>query len=334
MPPKPRTTPKSKPKPKRRLSWLRPFVWLNAFGVIALAVSNHFVAERYWPTMLLAFLPSAIFLFPTILLFAIILFKRRWLLLPLNAAALVIGIIGVGGFRWHPQKPTPKDSIRLLTFNVQHGAQGWARVASAIRHASPDIVCLQEADVKALRKLLPAYQFASLSGEVIGTTGQIVKSNGEPLPDGEGRTVLGATILTHGQRVHVVTTHCAPLDYGILGKLNPAEIQRHLATLANRQDQQADKILDFIKPIDGPLVMCGDFNGPPLGRRYEKLTASLADAWEQAGQGFGYTMPSGFPLLRVDWVLVNSKVKVASIAPLAEIAADHRGVIVDFQVRP
>jgi vancomycin resistance protein VanJ len=324
-------------KGKKHLSWLRPFVWLNAFGVVGLSFSNFLVAERTWPTMLLAFLPSAIFLLPTVLLYIAIVRKRRWSLLLLNTVILVFGCIAIGGFRWGTHRAATKNTIRLLTFNVQHGALGWDRVAYAIRKASPDIVCLQEADekaVEALKPRLPAYVFAHLGGEVIATTGRIFQAKGKPLPQGEGRAVLGATISCHGRNVHVVTTHCAPLDYGILAKFRPDEIAAHLETLAVTHEQQKDAILDFLQASDGPLVLCGDFNGPPAGVRYLRMTKNLSDAWDEAGQGFGYTLPSNFPLLRVDWGLVNSKIQVTSIAPQSEIASDHRGVIVDFEVSP
>ena len=324
----------AKPKSKRRLSWLRPFVWLNAFGVVGLAVSNFLVAEQTWPTMLLAFLPSALLLFPTVALFVIVLRKRRWSLLPLNAIILVFGCIAIGGFRWSPHRPSSKVTIRLLTLNVQDGAQGWDKVASTIRHASPDIICLQEADEKAavaLKTRLPAYQFTHLGGEIIATTGRLFQIKGEPLPEGEGRAILGVTINCHGKNVRVVTTHCAPVDYGVLEKLNPTEIGRHLTALASTQSQQRDAILHFIGSDNGPLVLCGDFNGPPTGIRYLRMTNRLSDAWDQAGQGFGYTLPATFPLLRVDWVLVNPQILVTAIQPQTEIGSDHRGVVVDFE---
>jgi endonuclease/exonuclease/phosphatase (EEP) superfamily protein YafD len=295
------------------------------------------VAEKTWPTMLLAFLPSVIFLFPTVALFAILLRKRRWTLLLLNAIVLVFGCITIGGFRWHSSIATSKSTIRLLTFNVQHGAHGWDQVASTIRHASPDIICLQEADEKAataLKKRLPAFQFTHLGSEIIATTGRLFQVKGEPLPEGEDRVVLGATVHCQGKSLRIVTTHCAPLDYGIFGKFDSNQIAEHLKTLATTQSRQTDAILDFIKPTDGPLVLCGNFNGPPTGVRYLRMTKNLSDAWDEAGRGFGYTLPSNFPLLRVDWVLVNSQVKVTAIAPHAEIAADHRGIIVDFEVSP
>src|SRR5438874_4439538 len=58
--------------------------------------------------------------------------------------------------------------LRLMTFNIEHGAAGAAQVAGAVRRVQPDLLCLQEASafgawrdpVPELRRLLPGWSIA------------------------------------------------------------------------------------------------------------------------------------------------------------------------------
>jgi vancomycin resistance protein VanJ len=73
------------------------------------------------------------------------------------------------------------------------------------------------------------------------------------------------------------------------------------------------------------VVLLGDLNGTTGDRAFAGLTAQLHSAQDVAGDGFGFTWPASFPVVRIDQILVkgvepdNSWVRPAN-------GSDHRPV--------
>ena len=93
---------------------------------------------------------------------------------------------------------------------------------------------------------------------------------------------------------------------------------------------QARALLGAARGRKGPLVVCGDFNTPPR----DMVHAMLADAWTDAagsvGSGFGYTVPSPMPLLRIDYVWLSRELRAVRTSVPAVTDSDHRPVIADI----
>jgi vancomycin resistance protein VanJ len=53
------------------------------------------------------------------------------------------------------------------------------------------------------------------------------------------------------------------------------------------------------------VVLLGDLNGTTDDRAFDPLTSRLRSAQQVAGAGFGFTWPAGFPVVRIDQILVR-----------------------------
>jgi vancomycin resistance protein VanJ len=73
------------------------------------------------------------------------------------------------------------------------------------------------------------------------------------------------------------------------------------------------------------VVLLGDLNGALDDRAFAGLTAQLRSAQDVAGDGFGFTWPASFPLLRIDQILVKG-VRPDSSWVLPANGSDHRPV--------
>jgi vancomycin resistance protein VanJ len=73
------------------------------------------------------------------------------------------------------------------------------------------------------------------------------------------------------------------------------------------------------------VVLLGDLNGTMDDRAFAGLTAQLHSAQETAGDGFGFTWPASFPVLRIDQILVRG-VQPDSSWVLPANGSDHRPV--------
>ena len=73
------------------------------------------------------------------------------------------------------------------------------------------------------------------------------------------------------------------------------------------------------------VVLLGDLNGTMDDRAFAPLTSQLRSAQEVAGDGFGFTWPASFPVLRIDQILVKG-VEPHSSWVLPANGSDHRPV--------
>ncbi|GAB2883178.1 endonuclease/exonuclease/phosphatase family protein [Streptomyces mayteni] len=70
------------------------------------------------------------------------------------------------------------------------------------------------------------------------------------------------------------------------------------------------------------VVLLGDLNGTVDDRAFDGLTARLDSAQEEAGDGFGFSWPADFPVVRTDQILVRGVVPDSSWV-LPATGSDH-----------
>jgi len=73
------------------------------------------------------------------------------------------------------------------------------------------------------------------------------------------------------------------------------------------------------------VVLLGDLNGTVGDRAFAGLTAQLHSAQDVAGDGFGFTWPASFPVVRIDQILVRGVTPDSSWVRPAN-GSDHRPV--------
>ncbi|HLH59111.1 MAG TPA: endonuclease/exonuclease/phosphatase family protein, partial [Streptosporangiaceae bacterium] len=73
------------------------------------------------------------------------------------------------------------------------------------------------------------------------------------------------------------------------------------------------------------VVLLGDLNGTTGDRALAPLTTQLRSAQDVAGNGFGFTWPASFPVVRIDQILVRGVTPDSSWV-LPSNGSDHRPV--------
>lgn len=242
----------------------------------------------------------------------------------------------------------PGNRISVMSYNV-HRCLGTdrrlspERIADVVAACEPDIVSLQELDVRRSRtggidqaaeiaRLLemdmhfhPAYSVVDGEfGDAILTAlpNRLVKRGPLPGPMGrpelERRGALWASIKTGSAELQVVNTH--------------------LGLLAMERSIQVDTLLgpDWLgnPHCHNSVLLMGDFNAVPRSRAYKRLTRHLDDATGR--RRHAATFPSRFPLLRLDHIFISGHVTVHSIGPvrnaLSTVASDHLPLIADIEI--
>jgi vancomycin resistance protein VanJ len=126
----------------------------------------------------------------------------------------------------------------------------------------------------------------------------------------------------------VVNLHYTTLDFQGLAGRNTNTSDRINKNALVRLGMT--KILLELEDSKIPLVIAGDFNTTPRGAMYSSLRAKYKNAFEQAGWGFGFTYNSRLPVIRIDHVWFNSRVRATRAFAANDQASDHRPFVTDL----
>ncbi|MDO4263601.1 MAG: endonuclease/exonuclease/phosphatase family protein [Deinococcus sp.] len=305
------------------MSWPARLAWAYLAAVLLVWGLGEWVGERTVPTLLLAYAPPVFLLALWPLLAVTALFQPAARLPVVLAAAAGLGYAGL---TFHLPQSAQTGDLTLLTYNIARGTKGSAKaLAAQIRAQDADIVTLQETNgwdedfTPELCRRLPGYHAAQTSagGELLTLSRlPLLGSREVRLPETTRRFLMTSVQTPHGQ-LRVVNVHFSTvLVSGVFkGQVGPTR---------DRRGTQLNVLLREIRGMDRVLV-AGDFNTPPRGRVYRALKADSVNAWDAAGQGFGYTFPSRAPLLRIDHVFARGLTPVhAEVLPAG--GSDHRGL--------
>lgn len=253
-----------------------------------------------------------------------------------------------GAFVMAQASPSQEDAARTLTvsaYNIHHGAGtdeklDLERIAVEIERGGAKIIGLQEVDRHWGERSEFADQAAWLGkrlgmevvyganldedpetegaqrrqyGTTILSAYPITSSRNTLLPrpeEGEQRGLLEAHITVDGIPVHFATTHL-----------------QH--TSAAERLAQTKKIVKLLSRVKEPIVLVGDLNAQPGTPELKPLSPRFLDAWPRAGEGEGFTAPSGELAYRIDYVLTTPDILVVGARVLDSPASDHAQVVVD-----
>lgn len=249
-----------------------------------------------------------------------------------------------------------ESSFRVMTYNIQHGADAWGRVnlpgiASVIKWARPDVVFLTEVDhgwrrsgfehqADRLAQLTsasdtlysPALSSRSPAIAALGRTAYygnafltqtpILDQGVYTLPrhgKSEPRNATYIEVIMHGERVRI---------YGV-----------HLSTNRAERADQLKALSNWIASSPAPTILLGDFNA---SLEELKVTApflqgnTYREVHQLAGTGSGLTFPAPMPTARIDHIFVSDELLklVNHAAALPTPASDHLPVIADFLPPP
>jgi endonuclease/exonuclease/phosphatase family metal-dependent hydrolase len=249
------------------------------------------------------------------------------------------------------QKRKRAGTVRLLTYNVHtcigmDGRLSPRRIARVIAQCDPDIVALQECDVRRLRtdgrdqvrdiaeELEMEFHFhpaMRLEEEEYGDAVlsyhpmRLVRAGRLPGLAGsdhlEPRGALWVDVQVDGHTVQVINTH--------LGLSNRERLAQVEALLSEEWLGEAES--------RGPCILCGDFNALPGSPPYRRLLSRLRDAQLAVnGQRPSRTWFSHYPIGRIDHVFLAGPLEVVSVeVPRTELirtASDHLPLVAEIRL--
>ena len=146
----------------------------------------------------------------------------------------------------------------------------------------------------------------------------------------------------HVANVHLLSYNITDDELDVL--TNPTDRQNDLDTVGKsvlhklnygmlRRSEEIDRMLGGMPPVDGPVIVCGDFNEPPLSYIYRKMQkAGYVDTFTKVGRGIKPTYARKLPLIRIDYIWANSEVIPLYFERYRFKVSDHYPIILDFSI--
>jgi endonuclease/exonuclease/phosphatase (EEP) superfamily protein YafD len=311
--------------------------------------------DRWWWLFLLTSLGIYLFV-PLALVPLVALLGRRYeLWVGFAAGVLVWGVLYGGAFfataPVQAQEPAQARELSIMSYNMLRHNHNPEPLIAAVRAANVDVVAIQELNVPIAEALVhelgAAYPYQVLDPGVERAGMGVISRY--PLVD-TGDTLPGAWIGTPqilkldfaGMQVTVFNVHTisTSLGYGGNLRIDPARIEETI----REREAQVRTLVAAAEAQGGPVLAVGDFNTGDRSDAYTIATASLADAWSEAGSGLGHTFPgaatpgSSRPavvgiripkwLIRIDYIFHSAHWSAtdAALGPWDGVS-DHRPVI-------
>ena len=82
-----------------------------------------------------------------------------------------------------------------------------------------------------------------------------------------------------------------------------------------------------------PTIVCGDFNDTPGSYVYRKVRGNYRDAFEEKGNGFGYTYKGLYRILRIDYILHSEELETLDYESPDVPWSDHNPVKATLRFR-
>jgi vancomycin resistance protein VanJ len=230
-------------------------------------------------------------------------------------------------------KSHPGGFLTVASENVNADNPDPAGTARDLAASGADVLALVELTPQATgtyeQGLAKAYPYHTVQGTV-GLWSKLPLSGTQPIdvidygPLADTRPAGDDLVSGRALRTTVATGH-GPLTVYVahLGsvRVNPATgfwtASRNIGVQALGQAIAADP--------GKRVVLLGDLNGTMGDRAFAGITAQLRSAQDMAGNGFGFTWPASFPVLRIDQILVRGVQPDSSWVRPAN-GSDHRPV--------
>lgn len=341
---------------------------LAALGLLVCYLSTHISPERFWiPAVIALGYPFILAINIIFILYWTV--RLKWAVF-ISIIAIALGFNHLRAFARITFKSESEDvaDIGLITYNcnmfgVYRGAKPHERATEIIEYTlreKRNLVCLQEFYVNERfgeddmrRKLRMNSHICYSKGDGQKTSFGIATFSRFPIVRrGELRftdtnngciytdiTVNGDTIRVYNVHLQSIRLQEHHLQFiqnvgsGAIRDVANAEttdIARRLQGAFIKRAVQADSIAAHVRRCPYPVIICGDFNDPPVSYSYRQLAHNRSDAFIEAGRGIMPTYRRLWSMLRIDHVLHTKHLRALRCHSPRLDYSDHFPVLTDF----
>lgn len=308
------------------------------------------VAERRWWTTLALYFPQAVYLAPLALTLPPALWTRDARALRVNlAAVLVVAGLMMGYNIPLPQAPPSpgRPRVRVLAYNIYGGLLGTEKVRKQIERYRPDVVVLSEVRgwgrdqelQRGLAQSLPGWSSVQGGDVRVASRWRFARNSAEPLGrmleanDSVNRYKVHALVDAPFGRFSVLGVHFRTSVHGRTLRKEMDRVPDYMRHTTQVRLEQTRDLLAWAADVREPAIVAGDFNTPPAGAIYQRLTGRFRDSFVESGWGWGFTYPDRSPCLRIDYIFHTSEWQAVDFQVGDRRGSDHLPVFAELVLK-
>lgn len=233
-------------------------------------------------------------------------------------------------------------SLKVVTYNVRECRHGLNRIAAYLREQDADVVFLQEllrrgvdrpvGQAETLARLAGGYHW--ISGDTLGIDAErhcdVAILARVPLnvfkvhdaPPGGRVFAISATIERTDRPLRLMCVHTRST-----ARLTGSQV----AESAGQRFAEIAALLEYVRGLDGDMLVVGDFNAASWMPEYQSLSRELTDLTPAASRGKA-TFPAFRPSLRIDYLFGRGDVTTVSYEVGNVRLSDHLPVIAELSL--
>jgi endonuclease/exonuclease/phosphatase family metal-dependent hydrolase len=183
-------------------------------------------------------------------------------------------------------------------------------------------------------------------GVIIFSRFPIIAKGEIPFETDVNNFCIYADLKLESDTVRVYNAHLQSIRFGsedyafVAENQNNEELKKGATRIADKlrrafynRQSQVERIEEHILQSPHPVILCGDFNDPPLSYTYEVFTDLLDDSFIGAGRGTGNTFNrAAFPTLRIDYVMHSREIQTLRYTTPKVDLSDHFPVVTELGI--
>lgn len=244
--------------------------------------------------------------------------------------------------------------MKIIQANIWGGKLS-QQIIDFVHAEQPDFVCMQEVnDLKGRA----GYQYFATLDEIKAAAGCnhsfMAATYSSRFMERElsfGNAILSKTafastktVFTHGEHIHnfdaeqnegnIRNFQVAAVDISDvrLNILNHHGYYVPDSKAGNDETMHATKMIaDALRQLEGPIILCGDFNLAPASESLGLINRELTNLSVANGLKRTYNQLSAIQDV-CDYIFVNDQVKVLDFQMSEEVVSDHKALILEFEL--
>lgn len=322
-------------------SFLKKYWYLTALLFITLLsyLSVFIPPTVFWPAVFASYAIPVLLGINAVLLIIIPFIKWRLIVFPL--IGLLFGLMFISiTYSYKGKKSSDIHDISILSFNAKlfrkakmYHEFSWEMI-NWVAEDKSDIKCIQEYSTNARWEPLDVtkknidqgyYGFTHIAGvsDAVHDPGLAIFSKYQILDTGivwkQPGTVndgIYADVLVENDTLRIYNVHMASMNLALYQYKYKSNYLRKVKRLISRlkygaevRSSQVDKLVAHTNNCPYPFIVCGDFNETPYSYNYFKLKRQFSNTFEEAGNGFGFSLNSKLFFLRIDHHFISSNIE-------------------------
>lgn len=331
----------------KKLSFLNKIVYLfnNIFALLLfLSITIPYIKPQSFPLI------SILSLTVPILIFSHLIFIVYWILsgvkkqFILSALCILLTIF----FSYFPYKFNGKiikedNSFTIMNYNVHlFNVYGSLendsiplKISEFVSQNNPDIITFQEYADEEINLFDFPYKYIELGhkkkfGQAIFSKYRIIKKGSLQFENSFNNAIF-VDIIKQNDTIRIYNLHLESFGIEIENiNLNENESKRILHRLSKsfgKQQGQVEKFISHRENCNYKIITCGDFNNTAYSWAYRNIRGNSNDTFLEAGKGFGETYTFQHYPLRIDFILVDKKIKVNEHRNFKVNLSDHEPIL-------